>query len=112
MLELLEHHACWRGVRVELTVGEFKVLSDLVAHPSIDRTYRQLYDAVRGEGFVAGHDSENPAAGFRVNVRNFIRHIRKKFRDIDPGFDRIKLYHGFGYRWSDDTDRYVLREVG
>ncbi len=30
--------------------------------------------------------------------------IRKKFRDVDPEFDRIDNYPGFGYRWRDEAD--------
>ncbi len=38
--------------------------------------------------------------GYRANVRTFIKRIRKKFRDGDPGFDHIENYAGFGYRWT------------
>ncbi|HEY1430871.1 MAG TPA: DNA-binding response regulator, partial [Stellaceae bacterium] len=38
--------------------------------------------------------------GYRANVRTFIKRIRKKFRDVDPGFDHIENYAGFGYRWT------------
>ena len=39
------------------------------------------------------------AEGYRSNARTFIKRIRKKFRDSDPGFDQIENYAGFGYRW-------------
>ncbi len=39
------------------------------------------------------------AEGYRANVRTFIKRIRKKFRDLDPDFDQIHNYAGFGYRW-------------
>ncbi len=111
-LKLRDERVYWRGDRVELTVREVAIVELLVSEPGRDVSYRRLYDVVRGKGFRAGCGSE----GFRANVRSFIKRIRKKFRDVDPGFDQIKLYHGFGYRWSDDTDRgarYVfLREVG
>ncbi len=94
MLKLRHHRAYWRGARVELTVGEFKVLSDLVTHAGIDRTYRQLYDAVRGDGFVAGPEFDSFQA-----VRSSIMRIRKKFRDVDPEFDGIENYESFGYCW-------------
>ncbi|MFQ6019027.1 MAG: helix-turn-helix domain-containing protein, partial [Kiloniellaceae bacterium] len=64
-----------------------------------DATYRQIYDIVRGKDFAAGYGSE----GFRANVRSFIKRIRKKFRDVDPEFDRIDNYAGFGYRWLDEA---------
>jgi two-component system response regulator ChvI len=65
-----------------------------------DVTYRQIYDVVRGKDFAAGYGSE----GFRANVRSFIKRIRKKFRDVDPEFEAIDNYPGFGYRWRDAED--------
>jgi two-component system response regulator ChvI len=50
---------------------------------------------VHGKDFVAGYGAE----GYRANVRTFIKRIRKKFRDVDPNFDGIGNYAGFGYRW-------------
>jgi two-component system response regulator ChvI len=35
-------------------------------------------------------------------VRTFIKRIRQKFREIDPEFDQIENYPGFGYRWRHD----------
>ncbi|CCG42313.1 hypothetical protein PHAMO_360023 [Magnetospirillum molischianum DSM 120] len=40
--------------------------------------------------------------GYRVNVRAAIKRIRGKFRDLDPAFDRIVAYPGFGYSWRVD----------
>jgi two-component system response regulator ChvI len=37
-------------------------------------------------------------------VRSFIKRIRKKFREVDPEFDHIENYPGFGYRWRDEGD--------
>jgi DNA-binding response OmpR family regulator len=53
------------------------------------------HDLVHGKDFIAGNGSE----GYRANVRTFIKRIRKKFRDVDPGFDHIENYASFGYRW-------------
>jgi two-component system response regulator ChvI len=61
-----------------------------------DVGYREIYDLVHGKNFIAGHGSE----GYRANVRTFIKRIRKKLRDVDPGFDHIENYAGFGYRWT------------
>jgi len=46
--------------------------------------YREIYDLVHGKDFIAGNGSE----GYRANVRTFIKRIRKKFRDVDSGFDQ------------------------
>ena len=77
---------------------EFAIVHFLVARPGADVTYRQIYDLVRGKDFIAGYGPD----GFRSNVRSFIKRIRKKFRDVDPEFDHIENYPGFGYRWRDE----------
>ncbi len=87
--------AFWRGVQVDLTLTEFSIVCFLAERPGEDVTYRQIYDLVRGKDFIAGYGAD----GFRANVRAFIKRIRKKFRDVDSGFDDIENYPGFGYRW-------------
>ena len=90
--------AFWRGDQVDLTLTEFTIVFFLVARPGADVTYRQIYDLVRGKDFIAGYGPD----GFRSNVRSFIKRIRKKFREVDPDFDHIENYPGFGYRWRDE----------
>ena len=93
------HRAYWRGGPVELTLSEFAIVRYMAIQSGGDVTYRQIYDVVRGKDFAAGYGSD----GFRANVRSFIKRIRKKFRDVDPEFDRIDNYPGFGYRWRDEA---------
>lgn len=88
--------AIWAGQTIDLTLTEFKILVLLVEQSGQDVGYRDIYDLVHGKDFVAGHGSE----GYRANVRTFIKRIRKKFRDVDPDFDHIENYAGFGYRWT------------
>jgi len=87
----------WRGERVDLTLGEFKVVRFLVAQAGKDVPYRAIYDVLRGEGFHAGAGDD----GFRANVRAMVKRIRQAFRNVDDRFDMIENYPGFGYRWSD-----------
>jgi two-component system response regulator ChvI len=68
----------------------------LAETPKRDFSYRDIYDIVRGRGFVAGWGEE----GYRVNVRSFIKRIRQKFRALDDTFDSIKNYSGYGYYWD------------
>ncbi|HVV28476.1 MAG TPA: response regulator transcription factor [Rhizomicrobium sp.] len=89
--------ALWQGTNVNLTLTEFNIVAYLIEHAQRDVSYREIYDIVHGEGFMAG-DGE---IGFRTNVRAFVKRIRQKFRDIDPEFSQIKNYPGFGYRWVD-----------
>jgi two-component system, OmpR family, response regulator ChvI len=93
------NRAMWSGRAVDLTLTEFKILTLLAEKAGQDVGYREIYDLVHGKDFIAGHGSE----GYRANVRTFIKRIRKKFRDVDPGFDHIENYAGFGYRWTSDT---------
>jgi len=88
--------ALWAGRTVDLTLTEFKIVALLAEKAGHDVGYREIYDLVHGKDFIAGHGAE----GYRANVRTFIKRIRKKFRDGDPGFDHIENYAGFGYRWT------------
>jgi len=90
------NRAIWAGQTLDLTLTEFKILVLLAEKAGQDVGYRDIYDLVHGKDFVAGHGAE----GYRANVRTFIKRIRKKFRDVDPDFDHIQNYAGFGYRWT------------
>lgn len=92
------NRAIWGDKSVDLTLTEFKILTLLAEKAGQDVGYREIYDLVHGKNFIAGHGSE----GYRANVRTFIKRIRKKFRDVDPSFDHIENYAGFGYRWIAD----------
>ncbi|MBV8166984.1 MAG: response regulator transcription factor [Alphaproteobacteria bacterium] len=87
--------ALWLGREVPLTLTEFHVVALLAGKAGGDVSYREIYDVVRGEGFIAGIGSE----GYRSNVRTMVKRIRQKFRDLDPAFDALENYPGFGYRW-------------
>lgn len=90
--------AYWKGKEVGLTLGEFRIVHYLATRAGQDIRYRDLYDQVHDTGFFAGTGPE----GYRVNVRTFIKRIRQKFRGLDPKFDAIENYPGFGYRWSNE----------
>jgi len=89
------NRAFWRGSAIDLTLTEFRMVSQLALKPGEDVSYRELYDLVHGKDFLAGSGAD----GYRANVRTFIKRIRKKFRDVDPGFDQVRNYAGFGYQW-------------
>ncbi|MEW5703575.1 MAG: response regulator transcription factor [Pseudomonadota bacterium] len=94
-LHLDTSRAFWKDKQVPLTLREFELIRYLATQPEKDVSYRELYNLVRDEDFYIGADSES----YRSNIRNFIKRIRKKFRDIDQTFDHIENYPGFGYRW-------------
>lgn len=90
--------ALWEGHEVPLSLGEYEVVSHLAIRPGTDVSYREIYDLVRGAGFMAGDGAE----GYRANVRAMVKRIRKKFAEIDPTFGALENYPGFGYRWRRD----------
>lgn len=94
-LDLESRRAYWQTAPVDLTHSEFSMVHALVSRANKDVAYRDIYDVVRGRGFQAGQGSE----GYRANVRSSIKRIRHKFREIDPSFDWIENYPGFGYKW-------------
>ncbi|WP_404384474.1 response regulator transcription factor [Caenispirillum salinarum] len=94
-LDVSSARARWRDQPVDLTITEFRIVRKLAENAGRDLSYRALYDAVRGEGFIAGSGDE----GYRANVRTHIKRIRQKFREIDASFDAILNYAGFGYGW-------------
>lgn len=91
--------AFWRTEQVDLTLGEFRVVQLLAERAGRDVSYREIYDVVRGEGFLAGSGPE----GYRANVRALVKRVRQKFRAVDEGFDALENYPGFGYRWARDA---------
>ena len=94
-LTLHNAQAFWNGVNLGLTIGEYKMVELLASRPGHFFTYRAIYDRLRHEGFVAG---EGPN-GYWANVRSAIKRIRGKFRAVDPTFEEIQNYAGFGYGW-------------
>jgi two-component system, OmpR family, response regulator ChvI len=86
----------WRGEEVALSRGEYEIVALLVRRAGRDVPYRALYDALHGDGFHAGQGED----GYRANVRAMIKRIRRKFAEIDPDFDALGTYPGFGYRWQ------------
>jgi two-component system response regulator ChvI len=91
--------ALWRGHDVALSRSEYEVIALLAERAGTDVGYRDIYDAVRSYGFVAGHGEE----GYRANVRAMVKRIRRKFVDIDAGFAALDNYPGFGYRWRPES---------
>jgi two-component system, OmpR family, response regulator ChvI len=94
-LRLDINRASWAGAPIDLTLTEFKIIALLALRVGEDVSYREIYDLVHGKDFSAGYGDE----GYRPNVRTFIKRIRKKLRAVDPEFEHIQNYAGFGYRY-------------
>jgi len=90
------NRAYWEGVDVGLTLGEYNIVHLLASNVGRYVTYRAIYDRIHYEGFIAGSGAD----GYRMNVRSAIRRTRSRFGALDPTFDEIENYQGFGYCWK------------
>lgn len=79
--------ATWKGERVDLTLTEFRLLAHLLRVPGEAVTYDSLMKST-----IQSYVTSN-------TINTHMRNIRKKFRQLDSGFDCIKNEYGFGYRW-------------
>jgi two-component system response regulator ChvI len=94
-LDSAQHRATWGSKVIELTLGEYRAVQ-LLAISGRDVSYREIYDTMRGENFIAGAGPE----GYRANVRALVKRIRQKFAEADANFAAIENYPGYGYRWK------------
>jgi two-component system, OmpR family, response regulator ChvI len=88
--------AYWKDADLGLSLGEYNIIFLLASNVGRYVTYRTIYDRLHYEGFIAGGGAD----GYRGNVRSVIKRIRSKFRSLDPTFDKIENYNGFGYCWK------------
>lgn len=99
LLHRQTRRAHWDGAEVPLSRVEFEVVHLLAGKPGTDVSYREIYDIIKRDGFLAGSGED----GYRANVRAAIKRIRRKFEMIDAEFSAIENYPGFGYRWRGDA---------
>jgi two-component system, OmpR family, response regulator len=86
-LDMDRLQASWQGQGLPLTVTEIWILHALVRHPGHVRSRDQLMEAA--DTYVDG-----------ATITSHIKRLRKKFAQIDTGFDRIESVYGAGYRWN------------
>lgn len=78
----------WRGLRIDLSGTEFRMLAKLVRMPGHAVSYETLMNATM-QSLVTNN-----------TINTHMRNIRKKFEKADPEFACIKSEYGYGYRWS------------
>jgi DNA-binding response OmpR family regulator len=80
----------WQGRPLTLTYTEFRLLQAIVdGSAGRGASYQALADATR-QGVVENN-----------TINTHVLHLRRKFRELDAGFDRIRSVYGFGYRWAE-----------
>jgi two-component system, OmpR family, response regulator ChvI len=95
VLDLQRYAARWNGAPVPLTVTEFLLLKALATHPGHVKTRRQLME----EGYA-----EDAYVSERT-IDSHIKRLRRKFLDLNPGFDAIQTVHGLGYRYREAAEK-------
>ncbi len=91
-----DRRACWKGVDLDLTLGEFKIVHLLASNAGRYVSNRMIYDRLHYRALGPGTGSPR----YRTNVRSAIKRIRNKFRACDSEFREIRNYTAFGYCWG------------
>ena len=81
----------WSGEPLSLTLTEFWLVEALARRPGHVKTYDNLMQVTR-QSYVE-----------KNTINGYVRRVRKKFREIDPGFSMIQTVFGIGYRWQPDN---------
>ena len=81
----------WRGAAVALAVTEFRLLEQLSARPGVVLSRGQLLRSIRDDDSIVAE---------RI-IDTYVRRLRRKFEQTDPGFEAIGTVIGAGYRWLD-----------
>jgi two-component system, OmpR family, response regulator len=76
----------WNGVPVTLSLTEFWIVHALARNPGHVKNRQQLMDAAN----VVLDDN---------TITSHVKRVRRKFQQVDPGFDAIQTVYGMGYRW-------------
>lgn len=82
----------WKDNYLDLSPPERALLSGLVAAPGPGLTYQRARSILSG---LEGRQSDDSPE----RVKSLVRRLRKKFREVDPDFDRIVFVPGCGYGW-------------
>ena len=80
----------WKGQELSLTLTEFWLIESMARHPDHVKTYENMMQITR-QSYVE-----------RNTINGYIRRIRNKFKEIDPGFKHIQTVFGVGYKWKSD----------
>ncbi len=91
-LDETRHQCLWRGADIQLTVTEFLLVKALATRPGLVKSRDQLIDAAYGENIYVDDRT----------IDSHIKRVRKKFRQIDVGFNQIETLYGIGYRYKEE----------
>jgi two-component system catabolic regulation response regulator CreB len=91
-VDVARRRILFRGVPVDLSRYEYRILKTLVGHPGWVYSREQLMDMAWDE----------PEASFERTVDSHIKNLRSKLRALEPGCDPIVTHRGQGYSLKED----------
>ncbi|MEO7504397.1 MAG: response regulator transcription factor [Sphingomicrobium sp.] len=92
VMDPARHKVLWDAREVVLTVTEFLILEALAQRPGVVKSRNQLLDiAYQDDVYVDDR-----------TIDSHIKRIRRKFREVDDGFDSIETLYGVGYRFGEE----------
>jgi two-component system response regulator ChvI len=87
-----ERYTCtWVGRGIVLTLTEFRLLEALAVRPGVVQTRESLRTRAYGDEVYVDDRT----------IDSHMKRLRKKFRAVDEGFDRIETLYGVGYRFRE-----------
>ena len=92
VMDPARHEVSWADKRVSLTVTEFLILEALAVRPGMIKSRNQLMDAAYSDDIFVDDRT----------IDSHIKRLRRKFRQVDPGFGAIETLYGAGYSYADD----------
>ena len=91
MLDGSKHLCTWKGKPVPLTVTEFLLIKALAQRPGHVKSRNQLIDAAYGEHIYVDDRT----------IDSHVKRVRRKFKEVDDGFNQIETLYGAGYRYKE-----------
>lgn len=88
LLDMNRYRVSWKGQSLDLSLTEFWLVHCLASHPGHVKSRDQLMQAAH----VVVDDA---------TITSHIKRIRKKFCQLDDGFNVIDSVYGMGYRWQE-----------
>ncbi|CAM3543774.1 MULTISPECIES: response regulator transcription factor [Brevibacillus] len=92
-ISLRERSVTKKGIALELTSNEFRLLTTLVRHPGRTWTREELVEEVLGMDFI----------GSDRTIDTHIKNLRQKIEDDPKQPEYIKTVYGLGYRFDNPT---------
>ena len=91
ILDSGKHLCTWQGKPVPLTVTEFLLIKTLAQRPGHVKSRNQLIDTAYGEHIYVDDRT----------IDSHVKRVRRKFKEVDDGFNQIETLYGAGYRYKE-----------